>query len=117
MAKKKEPTASFAVRLSKTLRQKLSWFAAERGVEMAEAARLLIYDGTKDAKPPADAQSREFQASDAEWRAWEALAAKYDSTADALLRHVANLYVAKELGAAPQMRNGVMHWNPPADAA
>lgn len=117
MAKRRETTRPFALRLTQRQLQKLSWFAAEKGISVADAARLLIEDATKNVKPPADAPSREIQASEAEWRAWQAVADEFALPVDELIREAANFAVARRFGNAPQLRGGVMRWDDPREAA
>jgi len=82
-----------SLRVPQELWDKCGWAAATVGLDRSTFVRNALSYVTRNAKPPANAQSREILASDEEWAAWDELAKTYNTTIDFLARHSLNRYV------------------------
>lgn len=88
MKAKRIKSKSFHVRLPTKIEQKLGWLAAEKQVERATLARLILADAVKSAKPPKGAHSYEVLASPEQRAAWEQLAAGLGQTVEQVMAGV-----------------------------
>lgn len=82
-----------SIRVPAKLWEKCGWAAAAVGLDRTTFVRNALTHVAREAKPPANAKSREILASDEEWAAWDQLAKDYDTTIDYLVRRSLNRVV------------------------